>query len=128
MRNVPSPLVNSYMAYAIVDIFLARFTMSLSSVDSPFHLSVSASISFVSTFISSPLLAIFSCSSVSSCEEGFSGLDVVPCFCAMNRIVNPTYNTQTKTNAERVLQHLRPVAANSNTRCDPVSRAPPPPR
>lgn len=43
------------------------------------HLSVSASISFVINFISSPDFAIFSCSSTSS-RTDFTGLEVVPCF------------------------------------------------
>lgn len=43
------------------------------------HFSVSASISLVASFISSPDLAIFSCSSVSSLTA-FRGFVVVPCF------------------------------------------------
>lgn len=82
VRITPSPLVNWYIEYAIDDMFFARFTMSLFSSVSPFHLSVSASISLVIIFISSPVLAIISCSSASSCAGGFSGLAVVPCFCA----------------------------------------------
>uniref|UniRef100_A0A2M4D7G9 Putative secreted protein n=1 Tax=Anopheles darlingi TaxID=43151 RepID=A0A2M4D7G9_ANODA len=85
VRSVPSPLVNWYIEKAIADMFLARFTMSLFSSDAPFHLSVSASISLVTIFISSPVLAIFSCSSESS-RVGLSGLEVVPCLPGRGRL------------------------------------------
>ncbi len=84
--SVPSPLVNWYMENAIADMFLARFTISLFSSFALFHLSVSASISLVTIFISKPLFAIFSCSSVSR-RAGFKGFDVVPCFYLTNAIL-----------------------------------------
>lgn len=80
VRRVPSPFVNWYMEMAMVDMFFARFTMSLFSSTAPFHLSVSASISLADIFTSRPALAIFSCSSWSK-RTAFNGFDVVPCFC-----------------------------------------------
>ena len=59
----PSPRVNRYMENAMEDMFLARRTTSLSGSS---HLSVSASISDVISFISRPSLAIFACSWVAN--------------------------------------------------------------